>query len=151
MMIDTISWITVYPEIVLMVMACAILLIDLGVKTPLRNLTYVLTMLTLAVVAALEAHLAMAGQTYYGFGNMVGRHRRLGSRVARTVGVEPGVQGQAALVGLLDPEGQRVVAVIGRQALGLGVGHFDDLHRNLGFVEERRAGVVITEVAARLL
>ena len=29
-MIDTISWITVYPEIVLMVMACAILLIDLG-------------------------------------------------------------------------------------------------------------------------
>ncbi len=71
MMIDKISWITVYPEIVLMVMACAILLIDLGVKTPLRNLTYVLTMLTLAVVAALEAHLAMAGQTYYGFGNMV--------------------------------------------------------------------------------
>jgi len=71
MMIDTISWITVYPEIVLMVMACAILLIDLGVKTPLRNVTYVLTMLTLATVAAMEANLAVAGQTYYGFGNMV--------------------------------------------------------------------------------
>ncbi len=70
-MIDTISWITVYPEIVLMVMACAILLIDLGVKTPLRNVTYVLTMLTLATVAAMEANLAVAGQTYYGFGNMV--------------------------------------------------------------------------------
>ena len=70
-MIDTISWITVYPEIILMVMACAILLIDLGVKSPLRGLTYVLTMLTLAVVAAAEAHLAVAGQTYYGFGNMV--------------------------------------------------------------------------------
>ena len=64
MMIDTISWITVYPEIILMVMACAILLIDLGVKSPLRGLTYVLTMLTLAVVAAAEAHLAVAGQTY---------------------------------------------------------------------------------------
>ena len=70
-MIDKISWITVYPEIVLLVMACAILLIDLGVKTPLRNVTYVLTMLTLAVVAALEADLAIAGHTYYGFGNMV--------------------------------------------------------------------------------
>jgi NADH-quinone oxidoreductase subunit N len=70
-MIDTISWITVFPEIVLMVMACAILLIDLGVTSPLRKLTYVLTMLTLAVVAALHAQTALTGVTHYGFGNMV--------------------------------------------------------------------------------
>ncbi|MCF8207807.1 MAG: NADH-quinone oxidoreductase subunit NuoN [Rhodoferax sp.] len=70
-MIDKLSWITAYPEIVLMVMACAIALIDLGVKTPLRGLTYALTMLTLAVVAWMQCDLALSGETYYGFGNMV--------------------------------------------------------------------------------
>ena len=70
-MIDNISWVTAYPEIVLMVMACAIALIDLGVKTPGRDWTYRLTLLTLAVVALLQAGLASAGDTHYGFGNMV--------------------------------------------------------------------------------
>ncbi|WP_431097234.1 NADH-quinone oxidoreductase subunit NuoN [Polaromonas aquatica] len=70
-MIDKLSWITVYPEIVLLTMACVIALVDLGVKTPQRTLTYVLTLLTLAVVAGLEAAYAMGGQTFYGFGNMV--------------------------------------------------------------------------------
>ena len=70
-MIDANSWITVYPEIILMVMACAILLIDLGVKSPLRSATYVLTLGTLAVVAVTQAMLASSGVTYYGFGNMV--------------------------------------------------------------------------------
>lgn len=70
-MIDKLSWITVYPEIVLLTMACVIALVDLGVKTPQRTLTYVLTLLTLAVVAALEAAYALGGQTFYGFGNMV--------------------------------------------------------------------------------
>lgn len=54
-MIDSLSWITVYPEIILLVMACVIAMVDLGVKTPLRGTTYALTLLTLAVVAALEA------------------------------------------------------------------------------------------------
>jgi NADH-quinone oxidoreductase subunit N len=36
-MIDNISWITVYPEIVLLVMACVIALVDLGVKSPRRT------------------------------------------------------------------------------------------------------------------
>jgi NADH-quinone oxidoreductase subunit N len=41
------------------------------VKSPRRTATYVLTMLTLAVVAALEGVYASSGNTFYGFGNMV--------------------------------------------------------------------------------
>ena len=70
-MIDKLSWIAVYPELILLTMACVIALVDLGVKTPQRTLTYVLTLLTLAVVAAMEAAYAVGGQTFYGFGNMV--------------------------------------------------------------------------------
>lgn len=70
-MIDKLSWIAVFPEIVLLVMACVIALVDLGVKTPRRTLTYALTLLTLAGVASIEAYYAVGGQTFYGFGNMV--------------------------------------------------------------------------------
>ena len=54
-MIDKLSWIAVFPDILLLVMACVILLVDLGVKSPQRPLTYVLTLLTLGGVAALQA------------------------------------------------------------------------------------------------
>jgi NADH-quinone oxidoreductase subunit N len=70
-MIDKLSWIAVYPEIILLVMGCAILLADLWVKSPMRTLTYVLTLVTLGMVAALEATYALGGQTFYGFGKMV--------------------------------------------------------------------------------
>ena len=70
-MIDKLSWITAYPEAVLLVMACVIAMVDLGVKTPLRGVTYALSMLTLAVVAWMQADLALGGQTTYGFENMV--------------------------------------------------------------------------------
>ncbi len=70
-MIDTLSWITVYPEIILLVMACVIALLDLGVKTPLRGTTYILTLLTLAGVAALQGLYAVQAETVYGFGQMV--------------------------------------------------------------------------------
>ncbi len=70
-MIDTISWITVYPDAILLAMACAIALLDLGVKTPMRGVTYAITLLTLAVVAWMQANLALGGATHYGFGNMV--------------------------------------------------------------------------------
>ncbi len=70
-MIDKLSWIAVYPEIVLLIMACVILLVDLGSKTAQRTGTYALTLLTLAVVASMEAFYAVGGQTIYGFGNMV--------------------------------------------------------------------------------
>ena len=70
-MIDNISWLAIYPEIVLLTMACVIALVDLGVRSARRTGTYVLTMLTLAVVAALQGLYAAGGNTFYGFGNMV--------------------------------------------------------------------------------
>jgi NADH-quinone oxidoreductase subunit N len=69
-MIDKLSWIAIYPEIVLMVMACVIALVDLAVTSPRRTATYVLTLLTLGVVAVLEALYASGGQTIYGFNAM---------------------------------------------------------------------------------
>ena len=70
-MIDKLSWISLLPEAFLLIMACVIALLDLGVKTPRRTLTYAITMLTLAVVASLQLMYANGGQTIYGFGNMV--------------------------------------------------------------------------------
>ncbi len=70
-MIDKLSWTAVYPEIILLVMGCVILLVDLWVKSPMRTLTYVLTLVTLGTVAAVEAAYALGGQTFYGFGKMV--------------------------------------------------------------------------------
>lgn len=70
-MIDKLSWISVYPEIILLVMGCVIALADLGVKSPRRTGTYLLTLVTLAIVAALQAMYASGGSTIYGFGNMV--------------------------------------------------------------------------------
>ena len=70
-MIDKLSWIAVLPEIILLVMACVILLLDLSVTSPRRTATHVLTLITLGVVASLEAYFALGGQTFYGFSNMV--------------------------------------------------------------------------------
>lgn len=70
-MIDTLSWISLLPEIFLLVMALVIALLDLGVKSPRRTLTYGVTMMTLAVVASMQLVYANGGQTIYGFGNMV--------------------------------------------------------------------------------
>jgi NADH-quinone oxidoreductase subunit N len=70
-MIDNYSWITVYPEIVLLTLACVIALVDLGVKSQARTLTYALTLITLAVVAVMQAEYAMSGLNQYGFSKMV--------------------------------------------------------------------------------
>lgn len=70
-MIDKVSLMIVYPEIVLLVMACVIVLYDLSVKGVWRTSTYVLSLLTLGVVASLQFIYAGAAQTMYGFGNMV--------------------------------------------------------------------------------
>ena len=70
-MVDKTSLLAVLPEILLLVMACVVTLVDLGVKSPLRRGTYVLTMLSLAAVAALNANTAMQGKTIYAFGDMV--------------------------------------------------------------------------------
>ncbi len=61
----------VYPEIILLVMAIVIALVDLYVKSQRRTTTYVLTLLTMGVVAYLQADAATQGQTFYSFGNMV--------------------------------------------------------------------------------
>ncbi len=70
-MIDKLSWMTVYPEAVLLVMACVIAILDLFVTSPRRTATYALTLLTLAVVAVMEGSYAVGNNTIYGFGNMV--------------------------------------------------------------------------------
>ncbi len=70
-MIDKLSWLSAYPEIILLIMGCMIALADLGVKSARRTATYVMTLLTLAVVALLQATYASSGVTLYGFGNMV--------------------------------------------------------------------------------
>jgi NADH-quinone oxidoreductase subunit N len=70
-MLDKLSLFVVSPEILLLVMACVIALVDLGVRTRLRGLTYGLTLATLAVVAYMTAQFALGGQTAYAFGRMV--------------------------------------------------------------------------------
>ena len=69
-MMDNMNLGVVAPETVLLVMACVIAMVDLGVKTRLRNLTYGLSMLTLAVVAVYTGNLASQGDTAYAFGRM---------------------------------------------------------------------------------
>jgi NADH-quinone oxidoreductase subunit N len=65
---NTMNWIALYPEVVLLVLACAILVIDLFVTHPMRTLTYVLTLSTLAVVAAMQMAYFMG---YYVHGETV--------------------------------------------------------------------------------
>jgi NADH-quinone oxidoreductase subunit N len=70
-MLDKASLVVVLPEILLLVMACVVAMADLAVKTRLRNVTYWLTMLTLAAVAWFTGSLAADGETHYAFGNML--------------------------------------------------------------------------------
>lgn len=70
-MMDNTSLAVVAPEIILLALACVIALVDLGVKSRLRTLSYWLTMATLAVVAWYTGDLAATGDTAYGFGRMV--------------------------------------------------------------------------------
>jgi len=70
-MLDPLSLIVVSPEIVLLVMACVIAMVDLRVKSRLRSVTYWLTLATLAGVAWMTADFAVGGRTLYGFGKMV--------------------------------------------------------------------------------
>ena len=70
-MIDKLSLIVASPEILLLVMACVVAMVDLGVKSRLRTATYWLTMASLAVVAWFCADFAMRGETLYAFNKMV--------------------------------------------------------------------------------
>ena len=70
-MFEKLSIAAVYPEMLLAVMAIVIAMVDLFVKCPRRTTTYVLSLLTIGVVAYMEAVAATQGQTVYSFGNMV--------------------------------------------------------------------------------
>ena len=65
------NWLAIYPEIVLLAMACVVALVDLFVEHPLRTPTYLLTQLTLAVVAAMHIVFFDGGATVYGMQRMV--------------------------------------------------------------------------------
>ena len=66
----TMNLIPVLPEIFLSIAASAILLIDLFVKDAQRNLTYVLSLLTLAIMTAMSLADFNAGVTVYTLNNM---------------------------------------------------------------------------------
>ena len=65
------NWLAVYPELVLLVMACVVALVDLWVKHPRRTPTYLLTQATLAVVAVMHWLYFDGGFTIYGMQRMV--------------------------------------------------------------------------------
>ena len=70
-MINVSSWISISPEVVLLVMTCVISLLDLGVKSLKRTLTFVLTVMTLLLVSVMEIVLAQEGSVSFGFSHMV--------------------------------------------------------------------------------
>ncbi|MDR1969519.1 MAG: NADH-quinone oxidoreductase subunit NuoN [Burkholderiaceae bacterium] len=70
-MIDRFSWVAIYPEIVLLVMACAVALIDLLDRGRRRLAAYALSILALLALALLTGFYAQGGETVYGFGGMV--------------------------------------------------------------------------------
>ena len=65
------NWPAIYPEIVLLAMACVIALVDLWVSDPMRTPTYLLSQATLAVVAAMHFAAFDGGATLYGMHGMV--------------------------------------------------------------------------------
>ncbi len=65
------NWLVVYPEIVLLLMACVIAVVDLWVTDPARRLTFWLTQGTIAVVGAMHLMYFDGGFTLYGMQGMV--------------------------------------------------------------------------------
>ena len=65
------NWPAVYPEILLLVMACVVTLVDLWVRSPRRQLTLWLTQLTLAAVGWMHLSYFDAGLTTYGMQGMI--------------------------------------------------------------------------------
>ena len=65
------NWQVLYPEMVLLAMACSIAIVDLFVTDPARRLTFWLTQATLAAVALLHLQALVAGQSLFGMQGMV--------------------------------------------------------------------------------
>jgi NADH-quinone oxidoreductase subunit N len=68
---NELNWAAVTPEIVLLGMACLVALVDLFVTSPRRTATYVLTLASLAVVAALHLNALDNGASVYAMQKMV--------------------------------------------------------------------------------
>ena len=65
------NWLAVYPEVVLLTMACVVAMIDLWVTHPRRTPTYLLTQASLGVVALMHLARFDAGATVYAMQQMV--------------------------------------------------------------------------------
>ncbi len=65
------NWQAVYPEIVLLAMACVITLVDLWTTDPRKHVTYGLTQATLAAVALMHLAAFSTGATNYAMQRMV--------------------------------------------------------------------------------
>jgi NADH-quinone oxidoreductase subunit N len=65
------NWPVLFPEIVLLTMACVIAVVDLFVTDPARRVTFWLTQATLAAVALLHLDALNAGQSLFGMQGMV--------------------------------------------------------------------------------
>ena len=70
-MTEPLLWQAVYPEIILLAMACLIALVDLGVKSSGRELTHYLTLGTLLGLVVILAQSALVGDSVYAFGGLV--------------------------------------------------------------------------------
>ncbi|WP_168563195.1 NADH-quinone oxidoreductase subunit NuoN [Rhizobacter sp. SG703] len=70
-MIKDMNWLAVYPELVLLAMACVVAMVDLWVTDPKRTPTYWLTQATLAVVGGMHLLYFDAGFTVYGMQRMM--------------------------------------------------------------------------------
>ncbi len=70
-MLDSISFLSIYPEIMLLIMACVIAVVDLYVVSKNRALTHWLALASLAAIAWLCSLYAYGGIKITGFGNLV--------------------------------------------------------------------------------
>ncbi len=68
---NELNWLAVYPQIVLLAMTCVIAMVDLYVTSEKRTATYVLSLATLAVVAAMQLAYFNGGFTLYAMQGMV--------------------------------------------------------------------------------
>jgi NADH-quinone oxidoreductase subunit N len=65
------NWSAVYPDIVLLAMACVVAMVDLWVTDPRRPLTYWLTLISIAVVGVMHLLAFNGGATVYAAQRMV--------------------------------------------------------------------------------
>jgi NADH-quinone oxidoreductase subunit N len=68
---NAMNWTVVLPEIVLLVAACCVLLVDLFSRHPTRGTTFWLTQASIAVFALLHLQALQEGATEYGMNQMV--------------------------------------------------------------------------------